>query len=178
MNTLILRVQHAVLTIPSPQAWLYSAILVVLFAVLSLPIGLYFKFLKFELFQKSSLEAAKIIIISIFAPAIAEELFFRVLLLPHLTENVSISDQWLWGCLSLVIFVIYHPLEAITVYKAGFPTFINPVFLLLAALLGSFCIIIYFQTGSLWTSVVVHWIVVIVWLLFLGGYSKLNTHQE
>lgn len=172
MNTFIQRIEQSILTIPSPEAWLYSAIL--LFAVISLPIGFYFNFFQLELFPKSLFAASKIIMISIFSPAITEELFFRVLLLPHLTEKPSISDQWLWGCFSLVTFIIYHPLEGITVFSAGFHTFINPVFLLLAALLGSLCTIIYFQTGSLWTSVIVHWIVAIVWLLFLGGYRKLN----
>ncbi|WP_341527698.1 CPBP family glutamic-type intramembrane protease [Nostoc sp. UHCC 0302] len=175
MNTLILRIEKAILTIPSRQSWLDSAILLLLFAVISLTIGFYLKFLKFELFQQSLLEAAKIIIISIFTPAITEELFFRVLLLPHLTENASINDQWLWGCLSLVGFVIYHPLEAITVFPSAYHTFTNKVFLLLVTFFGSLCTIIYFQTGSLWTSVFVHWIVVITWLLLLGGYSKLNT---
>ncbi|MEH1901256.1 MAG: CPBP family glutamic-type intramembrane protease [Nostoc sp.] len=174
MNIFIQRIQQGILTIPSPKAWLYSAILLLLFAVISLPIGLYFKFLKLELFHKSLFAASKVIMFSIFTPAITEELFFRVLLLPHLTEKASISDQWLWGCFSLLIFIIYHPIEGITVFPAGFSTFINPVFLFLAALLGSLCTIIYFQTGSFWTSVIFHWIVVIVWLLLLGGYRKLN----
>lgn len=177
MNRLVLRIEQAILTIPSPQAWLYTAILLLIFAVISLPIGFYFKFLKFEWFQKPLAEATKIIIISIFTPAITEELFFRVLLLPHLTENASIIDNWLWGCLSLLGFVIYHPLEAITVYPSGFRTFTNRVFLLLATFLGSLCTIVYLQTGSLWTSVFVHWIVVVIWLVFLGGYTQLNTQS-
>lgn len=175
VNTFILRIKQAILTIPYFQDWLYSGILLLLFAFFSLSIGFYFKFLELKKFKQSSLETIGIIISSFFSPAITEELFFRVLLLPHVTETVTVGEKWLWGCISLVIFIIYHPLEGITVFRSGKSTFMNPVFLLLAAFLGILCTIIYFHTGSLWTSVVLHWIVVVVWLLLLGGYDKLNS---
>ncbi len=42
-----------------------------------------------------------------------------------------------------------------------------------ARLLILFTLIAYLQSGSLWTPVVIHWLAVVVWLLFLGGYRKL-----
>jgi len=49
----------------------------------------------------------------------------------------------------LATFVVYHPLNALTFYPVGRSTFMNPVFLLLAAILGVACSIAYLQSGSL-----------------------------
>ncbi|WP_325315277.1 CPBP family glutamic-type intramembrane protease [Microcoleus sp. PH2017_28_MFU_U_A] len=49
----------------------------------------------------------------------------------------------------------------------------NPVFLLLAAVLGVACSIAYLLIGSIWPAVVIHWLGVTVWLLLLGGYRRL-----
>jgi predicted Abi (CAAX) family protease len=103
-------------------------------------------------------------------------MFFRVLLLPQ-PGNVSLITQLLCGGISLAAFIVYHPLQGLTIYPAAMETFSNPVFLFLAGLLGIICTISYFQSGSLWSAVVIHWIVVIVWLLLLGGYEKLNPEQ-
>jgi predicted Abi (CAAX) family protease len=75
----------------------------------------------------------------------------------------------------LTAFVVYYPLEGLTVYPAGLGTLTNPVFLLLAAVLGIVCTQAYFQSGSVWSAVIIHWLVVVVWLLLLRGYGKLNT---
>jgi predicted Abi (CAAX) family protease len=80
---------------------------------------------------------------------------------------------WFWGCLSLFLFVVYHPLNALSFFSRGIETFFNRIFLTLAALLGMLCSLTYLQSGSLWTPVVIHWLVVVVWLLLLGGYRKL-----
>jgi len=72
-----------------------------------------------------------------------------------------------------VMFVVYHPLNALSFFSQGLETFFNSAFLLLATLLGITCSIAYLQSGSLWTPVVIHWLAVVVWLLFLGGYRKL-----
>lgn len=173
---IIHRLNKSISTIPSTRFWLTTVgILLLIYTVISLPMGLYFGFLQFE-FNKLTLEEnLKILAICLLTPAITEEVFFRVLLLPHITEDVSRNKKWLWGCISLVIFIVYHPLNALTGYPAGFPTFMNPVFLLQATLLGIICTIAYFQSGSLWPSVVIHWIIVVAWLVFFGGYEKLNT---
>lgn len=64
-----------------------------------------------------------------------------------------------------------HPLN---IFAAGHDTiFRTPVFLLSAALLGVACTVAYLHTGSLWVPVVIHWIIVAVWLVLLGGYKKL-----
>ena len=110
-------------------------------------------------------------------PALGEELFFRVALLPHPLEGVP-EEQWLaWAALSLGLFILYHPLNARTLYRAGHPTFLHPTFLLLAGLLGVACSLAYGMTQSLWPAVVVHWLVVTMWFFRLGGRQLLLQDQ-
>jgi predicted Abi (CAAX) family protease len=66
------------------------------------------------------------------------------------------------------MFLLHHPLNALTFYQAGSPTF-----LILANLLGLACTLVYWLTGSLWPPVLIHWIVVVVWLGWLGGLERL-----
>ncbi len=168
------RLSAAISTFPDLQAWLYAAMVLLLFILIALPIGFQAKFLHIEVLTVPWKKTLAIIVSSLFMPAITEELFFRALLLPRTPENVSISVLLLWGCISLVLFVIYHPLNAVSFFPRGANTFFDFVFLLLAALLGLICSITYLQSGSLWTAVVIHWVTVVVWLLLLGGYKKLS----
>lgn len=168
------RLITAASTIPDVRAWLYSAALVLIYALISLPIGFKLGFLKLDV-EISWEIIVGVMVRCLLSPAISEELFFRILLLPHPTENATPATLWLWGCFSLVMFIIYHPLNAVTFYPDGLQTFFNPVFLFLAALLGVICTLSYFQNGSLWIPVAIHWLVVVVWLLLLGGYKTLNS---
>ena len=54
--------------------------------------------------------------------------------------------------------------------------FFNPVFLGLTGLLGLTCAIVYLLTGSIWTIAILHWIVVVIWLLGFNGISGLKHH--
>jgi predicted Abi (CAAX) family protease len=76
--------------------------------------------------------------------------------------------------MSLALFTASHPVNAILFSPTHRPTFTDPVFLVLAALLGLTCTLAYLQSGSLWPPVAIHWTAVVVWLLFLGGYRRLN----
>ncbi|MEW5856659.1 MAG: CPBP family glutamic-type intramembrane protease [Cyanobacteriota bacterium] len=170
---IIHRLITAASKIPDVHAWLYSAALVLIYALISLPIGFKLGFLKLDV-ETSWEIIVGVMVRCLLSPAISEELFFRILLLPHPTENATPATLWLWGCISLVMFIIYHPLNAVTFYPDGLQTFFNPVFLFLAALLGVICTLAYFQSGSLWIPVAIHWLIVVVWLLLLGGYKTLN----
>ena len=48
-------------------------------------------------------------------------------------------------------------------------TFLDPVFLLLATLLGGCCTFVYLRTGSIWPSTLIHWLSLVSWKAFLGG---------
>lgn len=171
MIHVIQRLITAILTIPNTQDWAYAALLLLIYALISLPLGLKSRFIQVDI-QSSREIVAAVIFGAFIMPGITEELFFRVLLLPHPTENASLAAQFIWGGISLVIFLVYHPLN---IFARGHDvTFRNPVFLLLAALLGVVCTLSYLQSGSLWPPVVIHWLIVVVWLLLLGGYRELH----
>ncbi|MEH2256054.1 hypothetical protein [Nostoc sp.] len=52
------------------------------------------------------------------------------------------------------------------------------VFLFLAGFLGVTCTVAYTLTGSLFAIVLIHWIVVVVWLIVFGGIRKLDNNQK
>lgn len=118
----------------------------------------------------------KTIATSLIAPAILEETFFRVLLLPHPSTNISLDSYIVWAGFSLFLFVIYHPLNALTFFPQGRETFFDPAFLCLAASLGIICTTTYWQTGSLWLPALIHWFSVNIWLLCFGGLTRLKTN--
>lgn len=174
VHKLIWRIHTAFSTFPTIQSWLIVIVLLLILSLCSLPIGLWCNFLKFERLKASKKIILIIVAGSLLTPAISEELFFRVLLLPHPQENVTTAEIWFWGSMSLILFIIYHPLNGVTFFPSARKTFFNPVFLLLATVLGIACSVVYVQSGSLWLPVIIHWLVVVVWLVFLGGYKQLH----
>ncbi len=107
-------------------------------------------------------------------PALVEEVLFRLLLIPHPIETPTATDLLFWSLVSLCLFIIYHPLNALTFYPAGKPTFMDWRFLTLAGCLGICCLSVYLFTGSIWSAVVIHWLAVVIWLNFLGGKQRLQ----
>jgi predicted Abi (CAAX) family protease len=107
-------------------------------------------------------------------PALIEEGFWRVALLPHSSEPISNCQRWRIGIPALTLFVLMHPLNGMTLYPAAFSTFTNPYFLSLTTLLGLVCTIAYWRSGSWWVPTVMHWAIVVVWLMAFGGYAQLH----
>ncbi|MGM3308084.1 CPBP family glutamic-type intramembrane protease [Anabaena sp. WFMT] len=145
-----------------------------LFGLIALLLIIGFKtdFLKIRLISKTWIEIIKITIISLIVPSLSEEIFFRVLFLPHPSENPSTKSQIIWGLVSVILFIIYHPFQGMTWNHSGQDVFINPIFLSLASLLGVVCTITYLKTGSILLSVIIHWLAVVIWLVMLDGLSK------
>lgn len=166
------RVSMAFSTIPDRTDWLIAVMLVLVYSAIALPVGFWSGFLKIDV-QTSQRIIVGALIGCLLTPGITEEIFFRVLMLPHPEENASGLVLWFWGGASLALFIVYHPLNALTFYPVGRSTFMNPVFLLLATVLGVACSIAYLQSGSVWPPVAIHWLAVTVWLLLLGGYRRL-----
>ena len=173
MDTLLRRLVLAWTTVPGAQEWFRAALLLAVLTVLLLPVGLKTGFLRTGAPGLPMSRIAGVLLVSLVLPSLAEELLFRALLLPHPTENVSATARWLWGVSNVVAFVAYHPLNALRHAPAKRAVLTNPVFLGMAALLGAACVAAYFISGSLWPPVAIHWLVVVVWLLLLGGYRKL-----
>ena len=98
-----------------------------------------------------------------FAPALGEELLFRGLIIPRERPNTR------WLVLSVLLFVLWHPLQALTFGPPWAGAFLDPWFLAAVAVLGTALARIYAATGSLWPCVLLHWLVVLGWKALLGG---------
>ncbi|HHP7232187.1 MAG TPA: type II CAAX prenyl endopeptidase Rce1 family protein [Xenococcaceae cyanobacterium] len=167
------RLIKAISTLPDQKALIYCLVLLIIYAVIVLSLGFKQKFIELEIVTNWQ-KILKISLTSLVAPAILEELFFRGLIVPHPSEKANLIT--LSGCiiLSLLLFGIYHPLNAYWFFPVARQTFYNPLFLFFALLLGIICTISYLQSGSLWTAIIMHWLIVIIWLLVLGGIKQLH----
>jgi predicted Abi (CAAX) family protease len=160
--------------IPTLYDWAIAALAILIFTTIALGLGFSTGFLQLQIWQAKPIDYSLLALRCAITPAITEELFFRVLFLPHPTAAVNWQIWSLWAALSLLIFILYHPLNAKTFYKDGYPTFFQPIFLTLATLLGITCTTTYALTGSLWIIIFIHWLVVVLWLLLFGGMQELN----
>jgi predicted Abi (CAAX) family protease len=162
------RIISAFVTVPRAKDWLQAVKLILAFAVLYLPIGVTSGFLKIEV-QTSWQTITSVIAGTFLMPTLLEELSFRVLLLPHPTE-LSTSKRWVSSLLSWLGFMAYH-LHPFT------PLFFRePAFLVGAGAIGIICTISYLESGSVWISATIHWLIVAVWLLLFGGLEKFNSY--
>jgi uncharacterized protein len=106
-------------------------------------------------------------------PSLLEEAFFRGLLIPRNTGDGGARRIVFFSLLSSLLFVAWHPFNALTINPGARDFFLDPWFLLITFLLGLSCSLGYIYTRSLWTPVLMHWLTVAVWVLFLGGRNLL-----
>ncbi len=172
LSSALRRIFFSIVLLPEPREWGITVLLLFVYGALAVPIGLKSGFLQWRPIKQKPLQVLKTLIFLFLSPALWEELVFRVILLPYPDELNSPAITLSLAMLSLILFVLYHPLNALVLYKVGNPTFFQPVFLGLTALLGATCTIAYLLTGSLWTITVLHWVVVVIWLLCLNGLLK------
>ncbi|MDY7021934.1 MAG: CPBP family glutamic-type intramembrane protease [Cyanobacteriota bacterium] len=168
------RLTHAIFTPLDWQDWRIVILGLCVYGLVALPLGFLSGFLQFHLVVRLHWAMLRDLVKVFFFPALVEEIIFRVLLIPHPFERVSKLTWVFWMVLSLGLFIIYHPFNALTFYPPGNPTFFNPIFLILAGLLGLVCAIVYRLTGSLWGIVIIHGLVVFLWLYVLDGIKKLK----
>ena len=152
---------------------MWTLVLLLIAALSIIPLGFKIDFLKVELPGISRWSAARVALISLFLPATAEEIFFRVLLIPHAAEQSSLIYQSLAIAISLILFVAYHPLNAKFLMRSARGTFDTLPFLIFATILGLVCTAAYLESGSIYPPIFLHWIIVIIWLLCFGGYRRL-----
>jgi predicted Abi (CAAX) family protease len=178
LATTIVRIWAGTVTLPDGWEWLLVGGLGVSYAVVALAIGFRSGFLTLTpSLPKSSSGLWQTIqpwIQLLFMPALVEEIGFRLLLIPHPIETVRSSQILICSIGSLILFIGYHPFNARTFYQLGNPTFMDWRFLTLTGLLGGVCTIAYLATGSIWPSIVIHWLAVGIWLKFLGGDRRLE----
>ena len=102
-------------------------------------------------------------------PSIPEEFFFRGLLIPRNAAHLPWQRSVSYVVFSAFAFTIWHPLNALTVNPSAQAFFLNPFFLVIVFLLGLACGYCYLLSRSIWVPVLIHWLTVVVWVLFLGG---------
>lgn len=134
--------QQALTTWPSTRGWLETLVVALAFGTVALPIGPQSVLLHP---QSPSGAALPLLLRTLIAPALTEELAFRVA--PPAGA-------------ALLAYVLYHPLNAWLFVPAARTMFGDLTFLLLAALLGGCCTLLYRRSGSLWPPVALHWLVV------------------
>ena len=98
--------------------------------------------------------------VAVVAPSLVEELVFRGALQPG---RVASPAALAASALSLAAFILWHPIQVWTGWFTGQAVFLEPGFLVMAGLLGLACTISVHRSGSLWPSVAMHWVVVVVW---------------
>ncbi|MGF1522246.1 MAG: type II CAAX prenyl endopeptidase Rce1 family protein [Leptolyngbyaceae cyanobacterium] len=174
IGTLTKRLGDAVSTTLTGRKWLITLGALLLYGAIALPYGFYTRFLQVSIAPMRSWLAPLRMIQLFIVPAMVEEGIFRVLLLPHPLEGIETNRWLLWALLSLTAFVLYHPLNARLFYPPGRGTFSDQRFLVLVVLLGVVCSGVYALTGSFWAIALIHWVVVVVWLLALGGDARLR----
>jgi uncharacterized protein len=111
----------------------------------------------------------RLAIVAIVAPAIGEELLFRVALLPQPRPGSSLPLFAL--TLSVVLFVVWHPIQIVVFGPHWARTVLDPWFLAAVAAFGVASARLYWKTGTIWPSVALHWLVVVGWKALLNGPS-------
>jgi predicted Abi (CAAX) family protease len=145
----------------------------VLFLVCAFPIGLLSGLLQPGMPGLSPAAALGVALTLLVRPALVEELIFRGLLLPRRSGALSRPRLYATATIALLAFVAAHPLNALLFWPAALGLFTDPVYLTLAAMLGLTCTAAYLTSGSIWPSVAIHWLTVVVWILLLGGQARI-----
>jgi predicted Abi (CAAX) family protease len=160
------------LRVPTAGGVLVAIGLLLAYGFVAFSLGTRQRFLPGTPVARSRSQMLRLALKTLFVPALLSELVWRVLLIPHPTEGVDASVWWAWTGVSLLLNVLWYPLMAIVFRHPRSSTFFHPIFLLLTGLLGLVCAGVYSQTGSLWTIVPIHWIVVMIWQLRLGSMTQ------
>ena len=153
------RIFRSFQTWPSLKGWLETLAVTLVFAVPALLLGLADGLLEP---RRAAVPALPLVLRALVVPGLLEELTFRVAPPPR------------FAALAVIAYVLMHPLNAWLFFPAARPVFYNPVFLLIASLLGSSCTLLYRRTRSIWSPALFHGLVVSGWLLFWGGEAALR----
>jgi predicted Abi (CAAX) family protease len=113
-------------------------------------------------------QIVRLALAAILVPALGEELLFRAALLPNPRSHQPEAGPVL---LSTALFVLWHPPQALIFGPHWATVVLDPRFLACVAALGFASARLYLWTGSIWPSVLLHWLVVVAWKALLGGPS-------
>ena len=119
-------------------------------------------------------DAIRIAVLLFIQPALFEEIVFRGLLLPREVRSMPRSRLAVVAGLALAVYVASHPLNAWLFRPQVLSLFSSAPYLVLTTLLGLTCTATYWISRSIWPSVFIHWLTVVVWIGLLGGRARLN----
>jgi len=148
---------------------IFSLSLFIIFAAIAMTIGFNVGLLESGLLKSDLIYILPIALFIV--PSLLEETIFRGLLIPndtYLKGSIAVTKR---SIISSIIFVLWHPLTALTINPLAKPFFLDPWFLFIVFLLGMVCSLGYIFSRSLWVPVIMHWLTVVVWVLFLGGHN-------
>jgi predicted Abi (CAAX) family protease len=160
-------------TSPSIEAWLWSAVILLLLAVVVLPIGFRAGFLRVEPMAGGRARFVLIALTLVIRPSFLEEFIFRVLFVPHPAQGYPPRMTFLWAMAGLFVFILFHPINGLFLRRSARSLFTDPLFLTFAGLLGIACTAAYLISGSIWPPMIIHWVAVTPWILLLGGGNTL-----
>jgi len=142
-------------------------ILFMLFAVMALIIGFPAGLFTFALLDS---KLAYILPFTLFIfPSLFEEAVFRGVLIPNNTQQGGIPKIIFYSLMSSTLFVIWHPINALTINPGAKSFFLDPWFLFITFILGMVCSLGYIFSRSLWVPIIMHWLTVVIWVFLLGG---------
>ena len=160
---------RSLVTWPTGREWLRCFALIFIYSALALFLGLVSGILRWEMHAEAIGKLARFTAIAFFVPCLSEELLFRAIFLPDPRQPWPPVYRFLRATVALTLFVLWHPVNGLFLKPAAQQLFVDPRFLLLAALLGCCSTMIYLRTRSIWPSTLVHWISLVCWKTFLGG---------
>ena len=109
----------------------------------------------------------RLALVALIAPALGEELLFRVALLPPPGEPMPFSRV----LLSAGLFVLWHPPQAWLFGPHWVVVVLNPGFLAAVFVVGVALARLYARAGSIWPCVLLHWLAIVAWKAFFGAPS-------
>ena len=119
----------------SRRAWLEAAALWLGFAALAAPLAIPADLLPGRVEFAGPGMALRLFLLPLLVPALAEELFFRGLLYPHPDEPALPRSRFGWAALSLLLYVVAHPLNGWLLRPAARDFFSDGRFLVIVLLL-------------------------------------------
>jgi predicted Abi (CAAX) family protease len=154
---------------PSAARWGEAALLLSGAVLVALPIGMQAGLLKFSPTSDPLWKIAVFAAAAFLVPSLFEETIYRGLLLPHAAEQRSLRFRAASAIVSVLLFVVGHPLTAWLILPAWRELSYNGVFLALCGVYGLATSIAYLRSGSIWPSAAMHWTIVVAWKLWFGG---------
>lgn len=151
---------------------IFTLLILVIYAILAFTIGFVGNIFQFKTLEGNGIYILPFILF-IF-PSLLEELVFRGCLIPRSFFSKSIAHKTFIVLTSSILFVLWHPFNAYFLNQEAQELFYNIYFLIIVFILGLSCGISYIISKSIWTPIIIHWLTVLIWIVFLGGINLIN----